>query len=67
MILPDFVYQDRRADGIVSVPEILPVVRVGQMFPLSTSGKPADHKHEIGPDDNLLCRSRAQLEGDNRC
>ena len=55
---PDSVNQDRRADGVVSLPEIFPVVCVGQVLPPFSSVKTVDHKHAIGP--------RAQLEGDNR-
>ena len=59
--------QDQRADGIVGVPEVLPEVRVGQMFTPSYPDKSVDHKHAVGPDDDVLCGIRAQLEGDDRC
>ena len=36
----DFVNQDRRADGVVSLPEIFPKVCVGWMFPPSSLAEP---------------------------
>ena len=59
--------QDMGADGVVSLPELFPKVGVGQVLPPSPSGKTVDHKHTIGPDDDLPRSFPAQSEGFNCC
>ena len=66
MASPNFVNQDRRADDIVSIPKFLPKVCKGQVFLSCFSDKPIDDEHAVGPDDNLLRRSHAKMEGDDR-
>ena len=55
------------ADGVVGLPELLPQVGVGQVFPSSPSGEAVDHKHTVSPDDDLLRGSPGQSESFNCC
>ena len=64
---PDLVEHDREADGVVGLPELLPQVGVGQVFPSSPSGEAVDHKHTVSPDDDLLRGSPGQSESFNCC
>ena len=49
-------------DGVVGLPEFLPQVGVGQVFPSFPSGEAVDHIHTVSPDDDLLRGSPGQSE-----